>query len=53
MKYICKEAQHVNSSGQEKQMHTEQAKHDQQAVGNNHKKDATKKEKADAKEAEL
>ncbi|KAF8228783.1 hypothetical protein L208DRAFT_1403155, partial [Tricholoma matsutake] len=53
MKYICKEAQHVDSSGQEKQMRTEQAEHDQQAVEDNHKKDAAKKEKADAKEAEL
>ncbi|KAF8221486.1 hypothetical protein L208DRAFT_1414948, partial [Tricholoma matsutake] len=53
MKYICKEAWRVDSSGQEKQMCTEQAKHDQQAVKDNHKKDATKKEKADAKEAEL
>jgi hypothetical protein len=34
-------------------MWTEQAEHDQQAVEDNHKKDAFKKEKADAKEAEL
>lgn len=38
MKYICKEAQRVDSSGQEKQMCTEQAEHDQQAVEDNRKK---------------
>jgi hypothetical protein len=47
------EARRVDASGQEKQMRTEQAEHDQWAVEDNRKKDAFKKEKADAKEAEL
>ena len=53
MKYIRKEAQRVDASGQEKQMRTEQAEHDQQAAEDNWKKDTAKKEKADAREAEL
>jgi sRNA-binding protein len=53
MKYIRKEARRVDASGQERQMRTKQAEHDQQAAEDNRKKDAAKKEKADAREAEL
>jgi hypothetical protein len=53
MQFVRQEARRVDASGQEKQMRTEQAEHDQQAVEDNRKKDAEKKEKADAKKAEL
>jgi hypothetical protein len=52
-KYIRSEAQHVNSSGQEKQMRQVQAKHDQHVAEEHRKVDAAKKEKADAIEAQL
>jgi hypothetical protein len=52
-KFLRQEARRVDASGREKQMREEQAQHDQQSVDEKRKMDAEKKEKKDAREAEI